>query len=72
MTSTTINRSGAHHGSTRRFVPEFLGRIANGMVRYVKRSRAASQLEALDDRLLADIGVSRSDIHRLVWGEKCS
>ncbi|HEY7763470.1 MAG TPA: DUF1127 domain-containing protein [Aestuariivirgaceae bacterium] len=46
--------------------------MANGVVRYVKRSRAASQLEALDDRLLADIGVSRSDIHRLVWGEQCN
>lgn len=72
MTSTTINRSGTHQGSTLRFVPDVVGRIANGVVRYVKRSRAASQLEALDDRLLADIGVSRSDIHRLVWGEKCN
>jgi uncharacterized protein YjiS (DUF1127 family) len=67
MTSTTINRSGTHQGSTLRYVPEFLGRIASGVVNYVQRARAESQLEALDDRLLADIGVSRSEIRTLVW-----
>lgn len=67
MTSTTINRSGTHQGLTLRFVPEFLGRIASGVVNYVQRARAESQLEALDDRLLADIGVSRSEIRTLVW-----
>lgn len=66
MTSTTINRSGTHQGLTR-FVPEFFGRIASGVVNYVQRARAESQLEALDDRLLADIGVSRSEIRTLVW-----
>jgi uncharacterized protein YjiS (DUF1127 family) len=67
MTSTTINRSGTNQGFTLRFVPEFLGRIASGVVNYVQRARAESQLEALDDRLLADIGVSRSEIRTLVW-----
>ena len=70
MTSTTINRSGTHHGLTLRFVPEFLGRIASGVVSYVQRARAQSQLEALDDRLLADIGVSRSEIRHLVWNNR--
>ena len=67
MTSTTINRSGTNQGFTLRFVPEFLGRIASGVVRYVQRTRAESQLQALDDRLLADIGVARSEIRTLVW-----
>jgi uncharacterized protein YjiS (DUF1127 family) len=67
MTSTTINRSSTNQGFTLRFVPEFLGRIASGVVNYVQRARAESQLEALDDRLLADIGVSRSEIRTLVW-----
>ena len=67
MTSTTINRSGTHQDLTLRFVPNFLGRIASGVVNYVNRARAESQLEALDDRLLADIGVSRSEIRTLVW-----
>jgi uncharacterized protein YjiS (DUF1127 family) len=34
----------------------------------VSRSRAERQLEQLDDRMLADIGVKRSDIHKMVWG----
>jgi uncharacterized protein YjiS (DUF1127 family) len=33
----------------------------------VTRSRAERQLADLDDRLLLDIGVSRSDIHAMVW-----
>ncbi len=36
---------------------------------YFAKSRAARQLSQLDDRLLADIGVKRSDINRMVWGK---
>jgi len=35
---------------------------------YVARSRAERQLAQLDDRLLADIGMRRSEISRMVWG----
>jgi uncharacterized protein YjiS (DUF1127 family) len=35
----------------------------------MNRARAERQLEALDDRLLADIGVSRSEIRHMVWGK---
>ncbi|MDE2446608.1 MAG: DUF1127 domain-containing protein [Alphaproteobacteria bacterium] len=35
---------------------------------FLARSRAERQLHQLDDRLLADIGVSRSDIAARVWG----
>jgi uncharacterized protein YjiS (DUF1127 family) len=69
MTTTTINRNGTLRGLAPRLMPQFLGRIAGGVVNYVNRRRAASQLEALDDRLLADIGVSRCDIRDLVWGK---
>ena len=41
-----------------------LGRVRG----YLSRSRAERQLAALDDRLLADIGVKRSDISKTVWG----
>lgn len=57
-------------GSTLRVLPDFLGRIAGGVAGYVKRSRTEHQLEALDDRLLADIGLKRSEIHQMVWGRK--
>ena len=35
---------------------------------YLARSRAERQLAQLDDRLLADIGLKRSDIAATVWG----
>ena len=49
-------------------LPGFLTRIASGVRRYVTLSRTSRQLEQLDDRLLADIGMKRSDINRMVWG----
>lgn len=41
-----------------------IGRVRS----YIARSRAERQLAQLDDRLLADIGVKRSEISRMVWG----
>ena len=35
---------------------------------YMARSRAERQLAQLDDRLLADIGMKRSEISKMVWG----
>lgn len=34
-----------------------------------KLRRAEKELLRLDDRMLADIGVSRSDVHGKVWGQ---
>jgi uncharacterized protein YjiS (DUF1127 family) len=55
-------------GSTLKALPDFLGKIAGGVTRYVTLARAERQLEALDDRLLADVGLKRSEIRRMVWG----
>ena len=41
-----------------------LGRVRT----YIARSRAERQLAQLDDRLLADIGVKRGEITKMVWG----
>lgn len=35
---------------------------------YLAKSRAARQLSQMDDRMLADIGLSRGDINARVWG----
>ena len=35
---------------------------------YFARGRAERQLDQLDDRLLADIGLRRSEIRKMVWG----
>jgi uncharacterized protein YjiS (DUF1127 family) len=49
-------------------LPNFLSRIAGGVRGYLSRAEAERQLEALDERLLNDIGLKRSEIHRMVWG----
>ncbi len=67
MNTTTYNRNGGvSRGS--RMVPDFLGKIAGRVGEYVTRSRVERQLDQLDDRLLLDIGLKRSDIRRMVWG----
>jgi uncharacterized protein YjiS (DUF1127 family) len=68
MTTTTIDRSGTATPSVLRLVPEIAGRIIKAVVEYAERARAEQQLASLDDRLLRDIGVSRADIHSMVWG----
>lgn len=49
-----------------RLVPAagLFGRVRN----FLARSRAERQLAQLDDRMLADIGLKRSEISRMVWG----
>jgi uncharacterized protein YjiS (DUF1127 family) len=48
--------------------PSFLSRIAGGVRGYLSKAEAERQLESLDERLLNDIGLKRSDIRRMVWG----
>ncbi|HUR42907.1 MAG TPA: DUF1127 domain-containing protein [Aestuariivirga sp.] len=52
-----LKASGASNG--------LMGRIRT----FLARSRAEHQLAQLDDRLLADIGLKRSEISQMVWGE---
>jgi uncharacterized protein YjiS (DUF1127 family) len=66
MTTVTYGREASRHGL--RFIPDSLARLAGRVNRYLARSRVERQLDQLDDRLLMDIGVKRSDIHRMVWG----
>ncbi|MBN9046733.1 MAG: DUF1127 domain-containing protein [Rhizobiales bacterium] len=42
--------------------------IRSKLQQYVSRRRALRELGAMDDHLLADIGVSRSQIHNAVNG----
>jgi len=67
MTTTTYGHNASTTTSSRP-VSSFLSRIANRFGDYVARSRIERQLEQLDDRLLLDIGMKRSDIRRMVWG----
>lgn len=64
MTTITYGREAVrNNGFT--MGPGLLGRVRT----YLARSRAERQLAQLDDRLLADIGVKRGDIAKMVWGE---
>jgi uncharacterized protein YjiS (DUF1127 family) len=63
-----INDRMTHSNSGVGFAPDFLGNLASRVTSYVKRSRAERQLLALDDRMLADIGVRRGEIQTVVWG----
>jgi uncharacterized protein YjiS (DUF1127 family) len=66
MTTNSYVRERARDGQ--RSIPDFLGRVTSRVASYVTRSRAERQLQALDDRLLADIGMRRSEIQRMIWG----
>jgi uncharacterized protein YjiS (DUF1127 family) len=44
-----------------------LSRVAGGIRSYITRADAERQLEGLDERLLNDIGLKRSEIRRMVW-----
>jgi uncharacterized protein YjiS (DUF1127 family) len=63
MTTITSGREAVHGGGTR-MTSGLLGRVRG----FLARSRAERQLAQLDDRLLADIGLRRSEIHKMVWG----
>lgn len=69
MTTSTINRGARGADTSGRFMPEFLTKIGVVVGSYIERTRAERQLEALDDRILLDIGVSRGEIRRMVWGQ---
>lgn len=63
MTTITYSREASHtKGSD--FAPGIMGRVKG----YFARHRAERQLHQLDDRMLADIGVRRSEIEKMVWG----
>ena len=62
---TTITRSqDLIHAGEHMPRPSLTERVGS----FFARSRAERQLSQLDDRLLADIGLRRSDIHKMVWG----
>ncbi len=62
---TTIN-SGRETVRNHTFflAPGLMGQINT----YIARSRAEKQLRQLDDRLLSDIGLTRADIGKSIWG----
>jgi len=63
MTLSSLERETTRHANRN---GSLLGRVRN----MVTRTRAIRQLHQLDDRLLADIGLSRGEIENSVWGRR--
>ena len=63
MTTITSVRGAVRNGPTP-MTSGLMGRVKA----FLARSRAERQLAQLDDRLLADVGLRRSEIHKMVWG----
>lgn len=64
MTTITLNRETLRNQSLSAQTG-LMGSIKT----YLARSRAERQLRQLDDRLLADIGLKRTDISKAIWGK---
>lgn len=64
MTTITYGREASRSGSMHTSIG-LMDRVRS----FLARSRAERQLAQLDDRLLADIGLRRSEISRMVWGK---
>jgi len=67
MTTMSFDREG-NADRLMSALPNFLSRIAGGIRGYMTRAEAERQLEGLDERLLNDIGLKRSEIRHMVWG----
>jgi uncharacterized protein YjiS (DUF1127 family) len=70
MSSTTLNNVHGSDRVERRAFPETVSRFAQSIGRFFTLSRAQRELDELDDRMLADIGLRRGDIRRVVWGNR--
>jgi uncharacterized protein YjiS (DUF1127 family) len=62
MTTITYGREVTRSGTVR--ATGLMGKVRT----YLARARAERQLAQLDDRMLADIGLKRSEIPSVIWG----
>ncbi len=68
MVYATAVNSKAFFGPGSKGTFNVLTRVWHAVVTYFEMKAAQRQLETLDDRLLNDIGIERSDIANKVWG----
>ncbi len=68
MTAITFDYNTDVLGTLFRLVVKAPYNGVKAMYKFYVRSKAESELAAMDDHLLADIGVTRGEIHQKVWG----
>ncbi len=69
MTSISYDYNTAVVGSIFRFIPNTFAALNAAFAKRVACEKAETQLRALSDRQLADIGIVRGDIHQVVWND---
>ena len=68
MVYATAVNSKAFFGTDSKGTFSFPAKVWNSVTRFFSLVTVERQLHALDDRMLADIGIERADIHTKVWG----
>jgi uncharacterized protein YjiS (DUF1127 family) len=63
MTTITYGREAVRNEGVK-MSTGLMGRVQS----FLAKSRVERQLSQLDDRMLADIGLQRSEISKMVWG----
>ena len=68
MSTIHYNSAAGAHGAAEATLAGRAKALLARLVSWRKLSLAERELNSLDDRMLEDIGVPRSDIHQRVWG----
>ena len=68
MTAITFDYNTDVLGTLFRLVVKAPFKGLNAMYKFYVRAKAENELIAMDDHLLADIGITRGEIHQKVWG----
>lgn len=68
MTAITFNYNTDVLGTLFKLVVKAPFNGLKAMYQFYVRTKAENELAGMDDHMLADIGISRSEIHNKVWG----
>ncbi|MEM7425094.1 MAG: DUF1127 domain-containing protein [Pseudomonadota bacterium] len=68
MVYATAVNSKAFFGADSKGTFNFPAKVWNSVTRFFSLVHVERQLNSLDDRMLADIGIERADIRSKVWG----
>jgi uncharacterized protein YjiS (DUF1127 family) len=70
MSHVAYGNTAGHGSASLKGISSVFTRASEWLVRRSQLRSAEHYLSAMDDRLLSDIGLSRGDIHDVVWGKR--